>query len=1162
MGCGSSVAVSVPPSKQEKQDPPRTAQFTTTFEDHNDGKINNNGKKLPRPQPPATTKKELLDKNPETVVSMAKLEEMKNTAPSTKQDLTNFTSALMSESEPVLNKTIRFSDTENSASPNHSDLTSGNQLANTPSNYELKSNSAVKTNGNLPSGPTAQQTQPDSSMHENRSSFQRSALSNQPLPDEDQLPLQPISPNVQDQVQRALEEHLKAKEKEDEMRNLDKLRQQQSLKEKLKLRSERKKQKLEATSAAQQASIPEVQRESNALSADKITKSGDLSFNMTSLEGSLHPTAPVDRKEVLYREEENISLFRDLESHAVNMEKVSSASVTFANLMEELLIHQLSDLEKVRIIFHWVTAQNLNEINFPANISEDTPLGFLYAIKLDKKTYAGLFERMCSAAGLHAKLVTGFLKGVGYYPDHKFQPNDSFRGSWNAVLIDQQWRLIDTNWGARHVTEEDDLSHNEWHTEYKYEEHYFLTDPDQMIITHFPDEPDWQLLPKPYTLSEFENSAKLWPLFFKLKLELCSHPAGVITTNDEGYVKIVLKVPSSTRYDAKFRGELRTRSKKKEIDGFLLHQYMLHYSNNDEEVFEFFLPAAGQYLFKIFGLSKKYSDENTFTNVCLYQINCQSVKQIRNNSLIQPPLPIANGQYGPYLGDVGLLAVSMSHPGPVVECDQKGEAKVVFTLTESWKNASFTQELCDVKHGSTSALNGWVLHALNQKGNSKEVIFHIKAPTNGNYLLTLYHNWDQFAEAKNTFSAFCQYLVVSRMQVDSNKGNPFPEIPNGRLGSIQPDFNNANLELVSGSPLLGEWRSGIMKTDAHGECRLLFKHQEPLTFVANLTSSNSTSSLDEYCAVETTGSYTAITVRAPVQLCGQVSFALRIYAALLDQTQNIPSVFTALVIPASVHPVKPLPQAPTRSWGPSGLRFYSHGIQNVRFQNSSSELVTFKTLPKDVQASAPCRIYQGGDDFEMVMSTTRPLQFKAKLIPLDDNAKKGENSSEDFVFFGNADAYSTCLQLRFAHDGLYSLVVYGSELDDTSGQLVPLMYVLVDATAISTCTIPFPKAFGVWTSSAHTLFSPNSIEILRNKENFIKVYLGRFQKPSSSEVEWSVVPFQEVALFNGTQRLPPVSPSPGLYEWNYVPGPGETIVGVIVKSDENSMTFSMQFKVV
>ena len=54
---------------------------------------------------------------------------------------------------------------------------------------------------------------------------------------------------------------------------------------------------------------------------------------------------------------------------------------------------------------------------------------------------------------MHAKFITGYMKGVGYYPDYKFGGDqDPFRGSWNAVLIDGQWRLIDTNWGARHVT--------------------------------------------------------------------------------------------------------------------------------------------------------------------------------------------------------------------------------------------------------------------------------------------------------------------------------------------------------------------------------------------------------------------------------------------------------------------------------------------------------------------------------------------------------------------------------------------------------------------------------------------------------------------------------------------------------------------------------------
>ena len=40
-------------------------------------------------------------------------------------------------------------------------------------------------------------------------------------------------------------------------------------------------------------------------------------------------------------------MFSDLEHYAVSMKKVTSESVTFADLMENLLVAQLSDLEKV-----------------------------------------------------------------------------------------------------------------------------------------------------------------------------------------------------------------------------------------------------------------------------------------------------------------------------------------------------------------------------------------------------------------------------------------------------------------------------------------------------------------------------------------------------------------------------------------------------------------------------------------------------------------------------------------------------------------------------------------------------------------------------------------------------------------------------------------------
>ena len=54
-------------------------------------------------------------------------------------------------------------------------------------------------------------------------------------------------------------------------------------------------------------------------------------------------------------------------------------------------------------------------------------------------------------AGVHVRIISGYLKGPGYCPDKVFSPKDvtPFRGSWNAVLVDREWRLIDSGWGTR-----------------------------------------------------------------------------------------------------------------------------------------------------------------------------------------------------------------------------------------------------------------------------------------------------------------------------------------------------------------------------------------------------------------------------------------------------------------------------------------------------------------------------------------------------------------------------------------------------------------------------------------------------------------------------------------------------------------------------------------
>lgn len=59
-----------------------------------------------------------------------------------------------------------------------------------------------------------------------------------------------------------------------------------------------------------------------------------------------------------------------------------------------------------------------------------------------------LFSLNFSYAGLHCVEIKGHSKSVGYEPGMKIQ-SDMFQNTWNAVLIDGDWRLVQCNWGAR-----------------------------------------------------------------------------------------------------------------------------------------------------------------------------------------------------------------------------------------------------------------------------------------------------------------------------------------------------------------------------------------------------------------------------------------------------------------------------------------------------------------------------------------------------------------------------------------------------------------------------------------------------------------------------------------------------------------------------------------
>ncbi len=55
-----------------------------------------------------------------------------------------------------------------------------------------------------------------------------------------------------------------------------------------------------------------------------------------------------------------------------------------------------------------------------------------------------------SFAALHCVDVKGHSKSVGYEPGMRIAEG-KFTNTWNAVLIDGEWRFVQCNWGARSV---------------------------------------------------------------------------------------------------------------------------------------------------------------------------------------------------------------------------------------------------------------------------------------------------------------------------------------------------------------------------------------------------------------------------------------------------------------------------------------------------------------------------------------------------------------------------------------------------------------------------------------------------------------------------------------------------------------------------------------
>lgn len=162
---------------------------------------------------------------------------------------------------------------------------------------------------------------------------------------------------------------------------------------------------------------------------------------------------------------------------------------------------------------------------------------------------ADLFVEFCSYSGLHSRKLIGYAKSQNFKFGTRFIEDKEAGHAWNAVLVCNQWRLMDAMWGGSYaviymthtfikclsqiitrISTENYIFNKLLFAYRSFDEKtektnfglcgfYFLPDPVALALNHFCTDGPWRLFPNPsthrearkppHTLTEFENDPRM-----------------------------------------------------------------------------------------------------------------------------------------------------------------------------------------------------------------------------------------------------------------------------------------------------------------------------------------------------------------------------------------------------------------------------------------------------------------------------------------------------------------------------------------------------------------------------------------------------------------------------------------------------------------------------
>jgi transglutaminase/protease-like cytokinesis protein 3 len=210
-----------------------------------------------------------------------------------------------------------------------------------------------------------------------------------------------------------------------------------------------------------------------------------------------------------------------VDKHALSYRGKDFGSMT--KLADSLTAPFTQDHQKARAIYRWIAdniAYDCKAYHNPSTRTDD------YEDVLKRRVavcvgYASLYKALCDYAGLDCEVVQGYARysyeGIG---EQRIDANHA----WNAVKLDDEWQLVDVTWGSGYTDEKvrKFIKH--------YSDDYFLTNPKDFILSHYPTDKKWQLLERPVSKRKFATYPYIWGGYFQNKVVAFAPKKGVINT--------------------------------------------------------------------------------------------------------------------------------------------------------------------------------------------------------------------------------------------------------------------------------------------------------------------------------------------------------------------------------------------------------------------------------------------------------------------------------------------------------------------------------------------------------------------------------------------------------------------------------------------------------